>query len=1132
MAEFPILLTPQFAGDITPGAIQFQPLDFSNLLKTLSAKNATVPKEDRIELPKLDALNGATMQVHELFKDIDERQRQIVDAYGAQGYYSQEYQNLNSQKAAILNVNTVGGLLAEKNISNKNKEKINANKNGDHIDIKNFFNNQDEIGNYELVTMNERYLRENVNAASDYLPSIPGYQEFLFNEDLNVDGSLYDGQQAKEEIRSHMGVSDDQIIAEGKLGEYVESFKQGLGKAILQTTQKNKFEQSDYEALTAGQQSLLEQFALENYESKVYGGIMQDFLQKLRQDYGNVIPKSYMQPKTEKQKDGSIKITENSQFHNDFIEYAGAFLNRVVSERYSEIKKETQDQKILSTGLKPKRTSNDIIKEGQGSQIKTGIILNNNKQFVHTIDQGTIKKLGDIAGMIGTSFSEDVVQMALLPSENQQAKGGDASEKVFTFNYDKLLEEGTQLRLKLDKETTPLPFIDKTEDDKKEMFNASLAVFDGTTLTANFNREKFRSYMESNHPITLKYIDQLEENIANNNIDSKTQTYIDFKREKIKDSSLNDSQKLKSIINYVKRDFVQEDYNYLDETIKNTQEQRANRDAYQKSLAYVKTSDFYPEAEKVLGEHYIGKDLSQTGANKMHIGGSIVDANGVGFGDGTVEFIGNKIFYNIDSKANNFYDAPILTTDENGDEVTQRQWNYWNLDGTTTVYRNDQADENNLYIPHSGDSYLAGSEYSRNNQTAKNSVNNSVHGMQIIMGLSQSPESFMKAINKLKIRDNAEKVNNQTELKWGQQFYSKNNEGGADIFKAFQPQKVAEINEQKMFAGGFDEWFLEGVTGEDFNAGIKKGLEDGSLFIVDLNDAKNKVSVKVTGGAGSIGAAESGSTRLPETQSVKKHINPITGEKYNIETTKNGVELSKQVAYRKSDFQLMNENEFEKKYGITKQEAEEYYVALTTHGQATTLNDLQKKLDFDYYQQEGDIKKGQYQYNSKFSGEGTILSFDRKIDDNKSYHFSTYDGSTNSANVNEALKNQLAKIQKISGFTPAEKQTYLDVVGVTMKDYKDDKKTFYKDLISQVTGGKNKKQAIQENILSDMNIKFTKIKEDQPLTWDNIKSVKYNVLIDIKHYLSNIVEDEHNLIPFSVYNTTEQMEDIIKKMGY
>ena len=1108
MAEFPILLTPQFAGDITPGAIQFQPLDFSNLLKTLSTKPATVPKEDRIELPKINALNGATMQANEFFKDRRERQQQITDALGAQGYYSQEYQNINAEIASYLNVETLAGLEAQKNLANENKAKINAHKNGDHIDAYHFLQNPDKNGNHELVTINERYLRENVNAASDYFPIGSDYQGFVFNENLNVDRSLYDTEDAIKGIQEAMAIGDDQFIEEGKLGEVKEKFSTLAGKAIYQTQRLNTFEKSDFKGLTASEEALLGQFKLGNLDSRIYGGLVNSFLQKLRQRKGDKIGQDYFNVEYKLDGNGNVQITKNSQYHDEFVEYANVFFENVVEERLSKREEEKESLKSLSTGAGIKKTSDDIFAQGQTSKVPSQLILNNELKLVPSIDDSVVSRFNDIARLTGTQISSNTFETVLEPGQDQKVTGASESGFYTTFSYDKLQEEASQIKLNLRNEKEQFKF-----NNDGEEFTVAFNGYFGARQSGNkgINNDEFRNYMMDNHPITLQYMQELESNIANGNIDERTKSYIDSKKTFLENTNRGDSEKLSGLLNIVKG-YIKEDAEFLQETMTSITDDAVNRKTVaQGSKENIQRKDFIPSALKEVEEVFVGKKINEAGLNKVHFSpGTIVDPRYSVLGDAKIIKISPYVYHNMDAKAIN-WNANVepkiengqQVLDNNGQPVMETVYGYRNANGTRTTDRVDVAGDNGVYEIFNPTELKALTAFLQANPGVSNAANLSALGMQNVMTLELPKDKFFKFLKKQKRRDAAEEVNTKSEKEWGQRFYSSSNDGGKDIYKAFQPVYLGE----EFLPSGLKET-------NKFGKEIIDGLNDGNIFIVDLNNSSNK-QTKTT-------QASRKTSEGIEYYEIEEstHIDPINGEKMAV-LKENGKEVSRKRAYRKSDYQIMSDSDFLEKYGITKSEAEEYYNGLVKHAKVTTLDDLQTKLGTD---------RTQYQYSDKLNGVGTILSFTKNLDSNENNRFQVYKGTTDAGNVNNALKKQLNDMQFNSGYSTKDKQTFLTFEGVLMDDNFDES-TFYTQLLKQMNNPADE-NAILNDMFSNLNISII-YKDDNDKSVRNIKSVQFNMPVEIKQTISTMVTNQKDLIPNYNFNMSNfSQSSIIDFIGY
>jgi hypothetical protein len=222
MADFPIFLTPQFGGDIQPLAIQFKPLDFSNLMKSIQSTKPTTTAKDK---------KGYNYQQKVLYERGDQIKREAMRKYGDAAISTPQYlQGVRMQEMA-----TSEAVLTEKKryLETTNIAKANIKGKEDHIDLGLVF----ASGGRKIFSLGERYSNEMENAYSLRLPPAartPGAT--AFNLDFTGEGSDYDKNDAATYTEKIFSSADNQFFTTKNLGELSEQIAAlgGLVHLVMQ----------------------------------------------------------------------------------------------------------------------------------------------------------------------------------------------------------------------------------------------------------------------------------------------------------------------------------------------------------------------------------------------------------------------------------------------------------------------------------------------------------------------------------------------------------------------------------------------------------------------------------------------------------------------------------------------------------------------------------------------------------------------------------------------------------------------------------------------------------------------------------------------------------------------------------
>jgi hypothetical protein len=233
--------------------MQYRPLDFSPLLKSIALRNkanaktsSTTKKDDPI-----DALTGAANQYYGEIERLKTNISNLETELGEGAYLTDEYKQNLSQLSALSSPATVVAAQRQKEHWTKNQGTVNTDNSHQNVDL-DHFNKTGE------VRTNHQRLIDNELGVTNFMPNPQSYGTSYYDYSFNPGLSKYNGSDALDEFDQLFEPANNQYnLSSDLINKISTQIAKGAGGQEAVRVKELKFDKSDKKNLrAAGEQAL------------------------------------------------------------------------------------------------------------------------------------------------------------------------------------------------------------------------------------------------------------------------------------------------------------------------------------------------------------------------------------------------------------------------------------------------------------------------------------------------------------------------------------------------------------------------------------------------------------------------------------------------------------------------------------------------------------------------------------------------------------------------------------------------------------------------------------------------------------------------------------------------------------
>ncbi len=386
MASFPTFINAPSPQGLQPMGVQYKPLDFSPLLKSLALdkqianakkKTPTAKKEDRVK--------GRQGAVNQLYGNIAMAQSNIAHyerEYGTGASILPEYQKW----VTLLNMYSSPGYIntveRETEEVKNNRSFLNTNKAGGNYNIKKF---QDSRGghlqtNEEAMTQQEHAPTYSMPNSEKFNPN-PGYR---YDNNFDLSTSIYTSEHVEDELDQMFGSANDQwnkekLKSNGQLLNTIHSLSTTIARGAggtVDVLKKGKYSvDSDLKTLSFANREAQERTlgGKLNLADPLVSGLYQMFIQQTgggRTGY-RYIGEDGKVKKRELLEDGEI----NENWYTSFQDFSSNYIKNHLNKRYNKKIEDELSYSTIAEGGSGKRTKSIAFMEKPAGSFVTGEVL-------------------------------------------------------------------------------------------------------------------------------------------------------------------------------------------------------------------------------------------------------------------------------------------------------------------------------------------------------------------------------------------------------------------------------------------------------------------------------------------------------------------------------------------------------------------------------------------------------------------------------------------------------------------------------------------------------------------------------------------------------------------------------------
>lgn len=412
MASFPTFINAPSPQGLQPMGVQYKPLDFSPLLKSLALdkqianakkKTSTAKKEDRVK--------GRQGAVNQLYGNIAMAQSNIAHyerEYGTGASILPEYQKW----VTLLNMYSSPGYIntveRETEEVKNNRSFLNTNKAGGNYNIKKF---QDSRGG--LLQTNEEAMTQQEHAPTYSMPNSerfnpnPGYR---YDNNFDLSTSIYTAEHVEDELDQMFGSANDQWNKEklkknGKLLNTIHSLSTTIARGAggsVDVLKKGKYSvDSDLKTLSFANREAQERTlgGKLNLADPLVSGLYQMFIQ---QTGGGRTGYSYLGEddkvkKLELIEDGEV----NENWYTAFQDFSSSYIKNHLNKRYNKKIEDELSYSTIAEGGSGKRTKSIAFMEKPAGSFVTGEVLDFVNKGPSPLDSDFVNKANKMLKGLG-----------------------------------------------------------------------------------------------------------------------------------------------------------------------------------------------------------------------------------------------------------------------------------------------------------------------------------------------------------------------------------------------------------------------------------------------------------------------------------------------------------------------------------------------------------------------------------------------------------------------------------------------------------------------------------------------------------------------------------------------------------
>jgi len=336
MANFPTFINAPSPQGLQPMGMNYKPLDYSLLLKSLLLDKEGKKKTESKK--KNDRLKGNQGSVDQFYGEITRAKNEISfyeSKWGPGAKAIPQYIDAVTRLSSLTSEANMNVVERETELLDRHKGIVEADESSDNIDIQLF---NESLGTdvktlEERIINNEMYPTNRLSGAENY-HSDPNN---VFDYSFDPNGSKWDINDADKEAHIIFNAANDQYNLDSNIAKkmgIVIARGAGMSEHLIHTGKR--YTESDFETLSFANDHALSRFAGSqlNFSDPLVGGIYQDFIKK--SNYGNseyrfTDDKGKVTTKPLKT-DGAL----NDNWYPAFADFAANYLQNFLNERYNQ----------------------------------------------------------------------------------------------------------------------------------------------------------------------------------------------------------------------------------------------------------------------------------------------------------------------------------------------------------------------------------------------------------------------------------------------------------------------------------------------------------------------------------------------------------------------------------------------------------------------------------------------------------------------------------------------------------------------------------------------------------------------------------------------------------------------------
>jgi hypothetical protein len=691
--------------------LQRQPLDFSNLLKTLTIKPTKTPKDKKEKIDYGEGRLGYNIQLQSILENAKNTIASYENKYGADAVLFKEYQQATS--AIEESTSDLNSKIWKRETENLDAAKtlIQTEKKGSHHMI-------DQYLNGNAITFNDK-INNQENAQSRSLQLQADGIPYIYDNNWTGQGDSYDIEDSLDFLNKTFNPADGDMYTRQDVGRITNEIITAIGGPFVVAKQKTSTRKTDKPALSQAYMSGLNLISNMNIDSPFINGIMQDYIQAVESSNGLYSyvdfkrDKSGKQTQTQKQirvKDpnGRFVLNDkglNENFWTGFQQHATNFLYRQFQKRIDDYDVETQKilqlRKNAANGGGGKANINKAFEKPTESQ-RSNIFMKGSTGITPGYRSDEVNKI--ISLLSGGKDERDIEKLKtdiFVPAIEPNVVG-DIDDPSFDINdyyvnadQKKLIERLTRQR---DKEI-PDGFLELYGLSRKGM-----PKFPGQVLPVNMKDKYPEIY---NHTINNPKL--YSEAVARYDKGPKTdETQLDYLQE----------------INKIYQKDIDDTLNLINNK-NNSAQQFLHNSAYATDIIKVPFNQDYMSQ---MTSDFLNKELTEFSVVSVSPG-SYNNGNLV---PGVIKSFNNTTYIKYGVKPENFYSSsrPVIENnqpvlDEDGSPIEKREYNFYGVGdkrNDSPYYAAASKHQDNLYINYNDQELQAHIEFSKKNANAKNAI--------------------------------------------------------------------------------------------------------------------------------------------------------------------------------------------------------------------------------------------------------------------------------------------------------------------------------------------------------------------------------------------------------------------------